>query len=195
MHKHHCKLFLAVTASLGGCRVECGCLHRTVHRKSVSLYKLAALAAGHSENALENGKDSVLVNILPVFGYLLCNIVHKVNAAGNVIGKILFHPCLGTADDNHALLKGLGAGCGDVGLAVIVYGIPVKQAAHGNPCVAGAVLACEHLTDVRVAYQHTALADFVEAGAGDAVSLILKGLRVKALCIKLSVSHFYHPFC
>ena len=46
-----------------------------------------------------------------------------------------------------------------------------------------------------VEYQHTALADFVEAGAGDAVSLILKGLRVKALCIKLSVSHFYHPFC
>ena len=151
--------------------------------------KLAALALGHGENALEDGQDGVLVNILPILGNLLGHIVHPVNAAGDVKGEVLFRPGLGTANDHHALLKGLGGGGGDVGLAVIVDGIAVQQATHSNPGIAGAVLRGEHLSDVGITAQGSGLPHFIEAGPGDAVHRILESLGVERLGIKLGVRH------
>ena len=185
VHEHHGKLLLAITTGFGGGAVQSSALHDAVHNQGVLFNKLSVLAAGHGENALEDRQDGVLVNVLPVFGNLGGNIVHEVNTAGDVMGEVTLQPSLGTANDNHALLKGLGAGGHNVGLAVIVHGIAVQQTTHGNAGVAGAVLGGEHLTDVRVAHQDTGLADFVEAGAGHTVHRILERLGVKALSVKL----------
>ena len=189
MHENHGKLFLVVTAGLGSGAVEGGGLQVAVDRVGVLGDKLTALAAGHGENALEDRQDGVLVNVLPVVRHLLGHIVHKVHAASNVKGEVLFHPRLGTANDHHTLLKGLGGGGGDVSLAVIVHGLTVQQATHGHTGIAGAVLGAQHRTDVRVAHQDLGLADFVEAGAGDAVHDVLESLRVERFCVKLSVRH------
>ena len=189
MHEHKRKLLLAVTAGLGGGAVHGGGLHVACHLIGVLGHKLSALAAGHGKDALEDGQDGVLVNVLPILGNLLGHIVHPVNAAGDVKGKVLFGPGLGPANDHHALLKGLGGGGGDVGLAVIVDGISVQQAPHGNAGIAGAALGAENLPDVGVARQRSGLPHFIEAGAGDAVHRILESLGVERLGIKLGVRH------
>ena len=189
VHEHKRKLLLAVTAGLGGGAVHGGGLHVARHLIGVLGHKLSALAAGHGKDALEDGQDGVLVNILPILGNLLGHIVHPVNAAGDVKGKILFGPGLGTANDHHTLLKGLGGGGGDVGLAVIVDGIAVQQAPHGDAGIAGAALGAENLPDVGIARQRSGLPHFIEAGAGDAVHRILESLGVERLGIKLGVRH------
>ena len=189
MHEHKRKLLLAVTAGLGGGAVHGGGLHVARHLIGVLGHKLSALAAGHGKDALEDGQDGVLVDVLPILGNLLGHIVHPVNAAGDVKGKVLFGPGLGTANDHHALLKGLGGGGGDVGLAVIVDGIAVQQAPHGDAGIAGAALGAENLPDVGVARQRSGLPHFIEAGAGDAVHRILESLGVERFGIKLGVRH------
>ena len=152
-------------------------------------HKFSALAAGHSKDALEDGQDGVLVNVLPILRDLLGHIVHPVNAAGDVERKVLFSPGFSPANDHHALLKGLSGGGGDVGLAVIVDGIAVQQAPHGDAGIAGAALCAEHIPDVGVACQRSGLPHLVEPGAGDAVHRILESLGVERLSVKLGVRH------
>ena len=189
MHEDHSKLFLAVTAGFRRCRVQGSRLHVALNVKGVLFDKGSALGAGHGENALENGQQGVLIHVLPVIGNLRSNIVHEVNAASDVIGKISFHPALGTTDHDNTALKGLGAGGGDVGLAVVVDSIAVKQAALRDTRIAGAVLGGENLTDVRIAGQHLRLAHFIEAGARNTINRILERLRIEALSVKFSVRH------
>lgn len=80
----------------------------------------------------------------------LCgHIAHEVHAACNVIAEVLFSPCLGTANNHHALFKGLGGSGGNVGFTVIVHRIPIQKATHGKTGIAGAILAGEHRPNIR----------------------------------------------
>ena len=192
MHKHEGKSLFVSTAGLVGSGVEGCCGHITVNSSGVLCNKLSVFAAGHCKNTLEDRKDSALVEAILILSDLLCDIVHKINLAGDVIGKITLNPALSTANHNNTLLKGLGAGSGDVGLAVIVDSIAICQATHSNAGIARAVLAGENILDVRVAHEGRGLFQLVHFQVGNGTNLVLKRLSIKALGIKLSVRHYVH---
>ena len=190
MHKHKRKLLFVRTAGFVGCGVECGCRHSTVNLCGVLCNKFLALGiATHCKYALEDGKDRVLVEPILVFGNLCSNGIHKVLAARNIVAEISFNPRLCTADYNNTLLKSLEGGCGNIGLAVIVYGITVKQSTHSNTGVAGAILVCKNALNSGVCGKCCRLFDLVHFQVGNGTNLVLESLGVKALGIKFRVRH------
>ena len=190
MHKHERKFLFVCTAGFVCCGVECGCGHSTINLCGVLCNKFLALGiAVHSKYTLEHCKDRVLVEPVLVFGNLCGNGIHKVLAARNIVAEISFNPRFCTADYNNTLLKGFCAGGLNIGLAVIVYGITVKQSTHSNACIACAILVCKNAFNIRVCGKGCRLFDLVHFQVGNGTNLVLESLGVKALGIKFRVRH------
>ena len=193
MHEHELELLLVRAASLVNRSVQSGGNHLALSGSSyiegMLSNELLALRVGHSENAGESSENRVLVQMVLILGHLLADVAHEVNAASDVIGEVPLSPSLRTADDNDALLEGLSGGCGDVGLAVVVYGVAVNQTAHSQTRIRGTVLSGKHAADVGVARKGTRLLELVQVEVRNTVHHVLERLSIEALRIKLAVCH------
>ena len=191
MHEHQRKLLLVGSTSLVHGAVQGGGAHGGINRGAVLLHKLLVLGIGgrHGKNTLQDRQKGFLIQGVLVLRNLCGHIAHEVHAARNVIAEVLFSPCLGTANNHHALFKGLGGSGGNVGFTVIVHRIPIQKATHGKTGIAGAILTGEHRPNIRVPGQRTGLLQGVQGQVRHTANHVLKRFRVERLCIKLAVSH------
>ena len=70
--------------------------------------ELHALSIFHSEDAGQNLDDGGLIDFLPVFTDLRCDVSESILAAGDVVGEVALSPCLRAAHDNAGVGESLG---------------------------------------------------------------------------------------
>ena len=109
-----------VTTSLLNSSIDGGTIHLTNNTIAIrsgsnimgmSSNKSCTLGISHGEDTSHDRNDSSLVDFIPILSDLLCHILHEVNTTSNVVGEVLFSPCLCTTNNNTAMrerLSGLG---------------------------------------------------------------------------------------
>ena len=151
--------------------------------------ELEVSRAGHAENALEDGYNRILINLVPVIIDLFGNVFHEV-LAGHIVGEIILTPRVSTAHHNTGMQIGFRAGGRDIGSAIIVHGRRTgNQALEGSRQVVTAHLIPHGLRQFGTGTNGTGLQQFREPGVGNPFHILLEHFSIKMLRVK-NTSHF-----
>ena len=146
MTDHKAELLLVIAASLLDRHVQGSSPHALIfsrckagnvigvliHKFSVRRLDRPSPGCSHSENAFKDRQQSPLIHVIPVAVDLVSHVPHEINPARHIIGEIGFRPALHAPIDENTLFKGVCSVSGQVGLPVIVQGIPADQPEKGK---------------------------------------------------------------
>ena len=194
MHDSEAESALVITAGTLHSGVQRCAVHQAQSALGVGLAgdivgvltdELHALSIFHSEDAGQNLDDGGLIDFLPVFTDLRCDVSESILATGDVVGEVALSPCLRAAHDNAGVGESLGGVAGDVGRTVIVLGNrAADDAAQGNGDVVATDLIAHRVGDVLTLFDGAGLNQLVAVQVGNAVNILLEHVTIEVFGIK-----------